>query len=101
MTPAQLAVEADALLSGGRTPEEVARMQHADRALDALCIMVSLYGRDLDIDEPRAFRIVDDALVVAGLNGVFGSAQWRGEQALSIPESVSGASAHRPSGGTP
>lgn len=27
MTPAQLAVEADALLQGGRTPEEVATMQ--------------------------------------------------------------------------
>lgn len=119
MTPAQLAVERDALLSGGRTLEEVERMQSSHELLTALRVVAWEYGRDMDLDAPGIFWLTDHALRLAGHGGVWVA---RGESfdrlvadmetrrvsglvglgdALSLHGSASGASAPRPSGETP
>lgn len=95
MTPAQLAVEADALLAG-RTPEEVARMQWLV-TLEAESVLVK--------------RLLDAAWEYGAREGMadYASDVMRGalrllterRLLLSRPESAGGASAHRPPGGTP
>lgn len=57
MTPSQLAVEADALLSGGRTPEEVARMQHAAKTPEVEHVEAML--REHRITAEQVVRMLD------------------------------------------
>ena len=112
MTPEQLAVERDALLTGGRTLEEVEAMQFGPELLDALCLMVEHYARDLDVDDRAGFAFVDLLLRRAHSGRGVWASQQRGyvvQQSveerhaalLSLPETSAGASAPRPSGETP
>lgn len=106
MTPAQLAVEADALLAGGRTPEEVARMQRWSGESEFERLLIAWVEH-----LPPPF--LDHACVEcvgAQSAGEWGSTGWRclwhrarvlRSVLLSLPESASGASASRPSGETP
>lgn len=93
MTPAELAVERDALLQGGRTLEEVEAMQRVpalraalEDALELLC--------HADFSNGNEYAGVDEGVVLAGRSIA------RLRAVLSPPESASGASAPRPSGET-
>lgn len=96
MTPAELAVERDRLLEGGRTPEEVARMQWvvSPRAED------DLWGRLRTL--ALAWRTATEGRDPCGdLTAAERALRHAGKRLLSLPESASGASAPRPSGETP
>ena len=103
MTPAQLAVERDALLQGGRTLEEVKAMQFGPELLDALCLMAEHYARDLDVDDRAGFMFIDMLLRRAHGRGMRES-QQRGYVVQQSAEERYAAlvfMAPRPSGETP
>ena len=75
MTPAALEVLCDAAREGGATEEEVARVRLGEDMLDALCLLVELYGRDLDVDDRVVFAFVDRVLLAVHGRGVFASQQ--------------------------
>lgn len=110
MTPAQLAVERDALLQGGRTLEEVERMQvlleHPTTVADAQ-LLAQCAGWMLRLrpgEQCPSCRRIGDYRILHGhqhnsrCDLVLAA---RRLAALSPPESASGASAHRPGGETP
>ena len=100
MTPDQLAVEADALLAGGRTPEEVARMQWLVTPEAESVLVKRLHDAAWEYGAREgmadyASDVMRGALLVIADRHAQGRPSLSDCPLLSLPESAGGASAHR------
>ena len=102
MTPEQLAVERDALLTGGRTLEEVEAMQMLS---DPEWVRLLRLWGDNDEAQPAydhaCPKCVGPGGVVTWAKGGWLCLWHRARLTLSPPETRTGASAPRPSGEAP